>query len=376
MAALFISIIAIENIDEVVGELMDDNVISVDIVYGAQAGDEGKGKVSSYLASKLSSTLNLNDKKHYDFVIRWGGGANAGHTVYVDSKKYKTHIVPSGIFYGIKSLIGPGCVINLKSLKEEFQYLQDAGFDTSLVLISPYAHIVTDEHIDIDKQNLAKKFGTTSRGIAPAYSDKYARTGTRFEDVFDNDLSWKSHLFDGRLYGNILCEGAQGFYLDINWGNYPYVTSSETLPYAACSAGFSPKKVNDIFAVAKIYETRSGEDPNYPETLFDNQELALIGEAGQEYGVTTGRRRKVNYLNLDRLIFALKTGGGNKLIISKCDILEQLNIYKLYHNDKIISFDSMNSMQRYISDAIFFTCNDVKNIYFSSSTSVVEGLLT
>lgn len=367
--------------------LINQRLTSVDIIYDLQYGDSGKGKVSSYLSSQLgrSALLFGSNRKHYDFVARWGGGANAGHTVYVDGKKYKTHIIPSGVFHGIKSLIGPGCVINLNGLMQELNYLEENGFNSDLVKISPMAHLVTDDHIIFDKSNLASKLGTTSKGIAPAYGAKYSRTGVRFESLIKTDNPqifkigdktrvWSDFLFDENLYGNILCEGAQGFYLDINWGNYPYVTSSETLPYAACSIGFSPKKIKNIYAVAKIYETRSGEDPDFPETLFSNTELARIGEVGQEYGVTTGRRRKVNYLNLDRLIFALKTGGGNKLIISKCDVLEEVNIYKLYHKNDLISFDSLKMMKEYISDSISEECSEVDEIYYSSSPEVVEGL--
>lgn len=359
---------------------------SVDIVYGAQAGDEGKGKVSAYLASQKNSAYeryslpfmpNFNEKlnnNYYDFVARWGGGANAGHTVYLNSVKYKTHIVPSGIFYGIKSFIGPGCVINLDSLLSEISYLKESKFDTSLILISPKAHIVTEKHIDTDKNTLAQKLGTTSRGIAPAYADKYARSGIRFEQIAEKDEFWASFLYDDGLYGNILCEGAQGFYLDVNWGNYPYVTSSETLPYAACSLGFSPRLINNIYAVAKIYETRSGEDPKYPDSLFDNPELARIGDIGKEYGVTTGRRRKVDYLNLDRLIFALKTSGGNKLIISKCDVLDEAKVYKLYYKDKLVKFESLSIMKAFITKVLSEECNELERIYFSSSTEIVEGL--
>ena len=355
---------------------MSHEVISADIIYDTQFGDSGKGKVSSYLSSRLSRPAKIfnSDDKHYDYVVRWAGGANAGHTVYVGSKKYKTHLIPSGVFHGINSLIGPGCVLNPTSFKEELSYLQQNGFDTSLVKISPNAHIVTEDHIQADKDNLAKKLGTTSKGIAPAYAAKYARTGIQFKELAANDSFWKDYLFDGRLYGNLLCEGAQGFYLDINWGNYPYITSSETLPYAACSIGFSPKKIKDIYAVAKIYETRSGEDPLFPETLFDNLELAKIGELGQEYGVTTGRRRKVNYLNLDRLIFALNTGGGNHLIISKCDILEEAKIFKLFYRGDLIRFDSLELMKDFVTSRLSVECPELERIYYSSSTEVVEGL--
>jgi len=355
---------------------MSHEVISADIVWDVGHGDSGKGKVSSYLSSQLSRAAKIfgTADKHYNFVVRWGGGANAGHTVYVDGKKYKTHLVPSGVFHGIQSVIGPGCVVNLESLKEELSYLRENGFNPSLVKISPAAHIVTAEHIAFDKKNLAGKLGTTSKGIAPAYADKFARTGIQFKEIAAQDSFWRSHLFDGRLYGNVLCEGAQGFYLDINWGNYPYVTSSETLPYAACSVGFSPKKIKNIYAVAKIYETRSGEDPDFPESLFNNPELAKIGEIGQEYGVTTGRRRKVNYLNLDRIIFALNTGGGNNLIISKCDILEEAEIFKLFYRNDLMSFGSLDEMKGFITARLSVECPELDKIYYSSSTEIVEGL--
>lgn len=366
---------------------MSGKVVSVDIVYGASYGDESKGKVSSYLSSQLDpqASQDGSSNKYYDFVARWGGGANAGHTVYVNGEKYKTHLIPSGVFHGIKSIIGPGCVVNLDSLMGELIYLDSNGFNIDLVKISPMAHIVSQNHIDFDKSNLSKKLGTTSRGIAPAYGEKYSRTGVRFESIAgidnprtfkigDKKRAWKNFLFDGSLYGNMLCEGAQGFYLDINYGNYPYVTSSETLPYAACSIGFPPKKIKNIYAVAKIYETRSGEDPDFPETLFDNPDLEKIGEVGQEYGVTTGRRRKVNYLNLDRLIFALKTGGGNKLIISKCDVLEEVKVYKMYYKNNLISFESLKMMKDCISEILKTECPDVEDVYYSSSKEIVEGL--
>ena len=351
-------------------------VVSADIIYDAAWGDSGKGKVSGYLSSFDSITNSIlgKNKKHYDIVARWGGGQNAGHTIHLGGKKYKTHMVPAGVFHGITSLIGPGCVVNLELLKEELSYLGGHGFDISLVKISPAAHIVTSEHIQFDKENLAKKLGTTSKGIAPAYSAKYARTGTRFETIAKSDPFWKPYLFDGKLYGNILCEGAQGFFLDINWGGYPYVTSSETLPYAACSIGFSPKKIRNIYAVAKIYDTRSGEDKNFPDTLFDNPELALIGDVGQEYGTTTGRRRKVNFLNLDRLIFALNTGGGNHLIISKCDILEQAKIFRLFYHGERLSFISLDTMKEFITDRVMEECSELEGIYYSHSPETVEGL--
>jgi adenylosuccinate synthase len=355
---------------------MSYEVVSADIVYGAGYGDESKGKVSSYLASRLGDTPRDSGKtgKYYDFVARWGGGANAGHTVYVNGKRYKTHVVPSGVFHGIQSVIGAGCVVNPESLKEELLYLKENGFNQDLVKVSPLAHVVTTKHIELDKKNLAAKLGTTSRGIAPAYSDKYARIGLQFKDLVGQDPFWKNHLFTGKLYGNVLCEGAQGFYLDINWGNYPYVTSSETLPYAACSLGFSPKKIRDIFAVAKVYDTRSGEDPLFPESLFDNEEINSICIAGNEFGTTTGRRRKVNYLNLDKMIFALNTAGGNQLIISKCDVLEEVKVFKLFYHQELLSFNSIGEMKSFIQSKIEACCPEVEKIYFSSRPDLVEGL--
>lgn len=361
---------------------MTRSVESVDIVADMGWGDSSKGKVVSHLSQfkAASSGILRTEKKHYDMVCRWGGGSNAGHTIFKDGVKYKTHIVPAGIFHGITSVIGPGCVVDIAGLRTELNYLAEAGFNTDLVKVSPMAHIVTAEHTEFDKANLADKLGTTSKGIAPAYASKYARTGIQFGEYIKTDVSsaWPRMtdlLFDGQLYGNILCEGAQGFYLDIDWGNYPYCTSSSTLPYAACSLGFSPKKIRNIYAVEKIYNTRSGEDPIlFPDSLFDNPELDLIGTVGQEIGTTTGRRRKVNYMNLDRLIFALNTAGGNKLIISKCDILEQVQIFRLFYHGERVSFVSLDTMKEFITDRVMEECPEVERIYYSYSAETVEGL--
>lgn len=335
-----------------------------DVIYDASCGDCGKGKVSSY----------LSEIGEYDFVARWGGGQNAGHTVYVAGEKYKTHMVPAGVFHGVTSLIGPGCVLNLDLLTEELEYLRSNGFDDSLVKIYGSTHIVTRAHMEYDKNNLAKRLGTTSKGIAPAYADKYARTGIQFKDIVEQAPQWEKYLFNGKLHGNILCEGAQGFYLDINWGNYPYVTSSETLPYASCSLGFSPKKIRNIFAVSKIYDTRSGEDPLFPESLFENPELAAICASGNEFGTTTGRRRKVNYLDVDRMIFALNAAGGNHLIISKCDVLDDVKVFKLFYHKELLSFNHLDEMKSFIQDRIHTFCPEVEKIYFSSKMNLVEGL--
>lgn len=337
-----------------------DKIKHVDIVFGLCWGDEGKGKVVSSLC------------KNYDIICRFNGGNNAGHTIYVNNRKYKTHLIPSGVFYGVKSVIGPNCVVNVKSFFEELKYLEENGFNTNNIFISPKAHIITDEHIneDIEKN---KHLGTTSKGIGPCYTDKVNRKGKRILDIINNIPELKKHLWDEKLNGSILCEGAQGFRLDIDYGNYPYVTSSSTLPYMACSLGFSPLQIRDIIGCAKIYDTRSGVDPDFPETLHNNNELKTIAETGREYGVTTGRGRKVNYLNLTKLIEAINITGCNKIIISKCDILEQVNIYKLFMNNKLIEYNSLELMKKDIFDNLIILTNNIEknNIIFSSSPNQI-----
>jgi len=328
-------------------------MLKVDICCGLAWGDEAKGKIVAKLAKS----------GHYDFVCRWAGGNNAGHTVFIKDKKYFTHLIPSGIFYGIKSIIGPNCVLNLKWFYEELKYLEENGFDISLIKVSPKTHIVLDRHIKEDEETLYKQQGTTARGIAPCYSDKYKRCGLRAGDVSE----LKEYLWDEKLYGNILCEGAQGFWLDTNYGNYPYVTSSHTLPYDACSLGFPPQCINKIYGAAKIYDTRSGVDPEFPEELLKDTELLSIADAGKEYGVTTGRRRKVNWLNLDKLIEAIQISGVTDLVISKVDILQEVNLYKfIYQNSLHICVDLATMMDE-IVNIIEERCCFVCNIVFSNN---------
>lgn len=318
----------------------------VDIIFGLCWGDEGKGKISGALASK------------YNYVCRWNGGPNAGHTVYLNDKKYKTHLIPSGVFHGKPSIIGPNCVINIDKFFDEIEYLQKEGFDTSLIKVSPKAHIITERHIQYDLRFLKPKLGTTGQGIAPAYSDKMLRIGKLAGNYLEEKYIW-----NGNLDGDILCEGAQSFWLDINYGDYPFVTSSETLPYNACSLGFSPKFIRDIIGVAKIYDTKSGVDPLFPEKLWDDPELSRIIELGQEFGATTGRKRIVNWLRLDKLTEAIKKSGVNKLIINKCDILQKVHSYKLLLNSNLIKFNNFHNMENYIKGYIYTNtdgaCNSI-----------------
>jgi adenylosuccinate synthase len=150
------------------------------------------------------------------------------------------------------------------------------------------------------------------------------------------------------------------------------VTSSTTLPYGACSLGFSPFKIRDIWGVAKIYDTRSGKDPLFPDSLFDDKDLSKLGELGKEFGVTTGRRRHVNWLRLDLLVNAINISGANQIVINKCDVLQQLGVFKMFSNDakELLTFNNFDEMKNKIQNVIRFHC-DIDNIYFSSSKEVI-----
>lgn len=335
-------------------------VVYVDICSGLSYGDEAKGKIVSHL---------LNTDKSYDCVCRWNGGHNAGHTIYKDGKKYKTHLIPTGVFYGIPSIIGPNCVLNVEKFFTEIKYLEDNGFDTKVVKVHPNCHIITEEHIKEDMAKYKDSQGSTSTGVAPCYRDKHARIGIRAYNVPEL-TPFLMDLKNNEIRGNVLCEGAQGFWLDVNHGNYPYVTSSHTLPYDACSLGFSPKKIRNIVGACKIYDTRSGIDPDFPETLFDDPELLKLADTGKEYGTTTGRRRKVNWLNMDKLVDAINMSGSNQIIMSKVDVMEELGIFKLYFNDKLRQFENCEEMKKFIELTIQEMCQ-IDSFTFSGS---LEGV--
>jgi adenylosuccinate synthase len=325
----------------------------VDIIYGLAWGDEGKGKVSNAIA------------KNYDMVCRWNGGPNAGHTVWIKNVKYKTHIIPCGVFQNKLSIIGPGCVIHPDKFYGELNYLHKNGFNIDLVKVSPKAHIITDDHIEYDLNNLKGKLGTTGQGIAPCYADKMLRKGKRAEEVFSRNFLW-----DEKLEGTILCEGAQSVWLDIDHGSYPYVTSSSTMPYSACSLGFSPKKINKLIGVAKIYDTKSGVDPLFPETLWEDKILNQIIEEGQEFGSTTGRKRLVNWLNLDKLIESIKLSGCTELHINKCDVLETVGKFKVIFEGTVVEFYDIDTMKDFIKYFIREQ-TEVKEINFSGNKETV-----
>jgi adenylosuccinate synthase len=333
----------------------------VDVCCGLAWGDEGKGKVVSQLARDGG----------YDFVCRWAGGDNAGHSIKIKNKVYATHLIPSGVFFGVTSVIGPGCVINKESFQKELDYLKHHGFDISLVKVSPKAHLVLSHHISEDLEKQHKTQGSTARGIAPTYRDKYARVGHRVEE----DTFFDEYLWDEVLWGKVLCEGAQGVWLDIDHGNYPYVTSSNTLPYGACSLGFPPQKIRKIFGAAKIYDTRSGSDPLFPETLVQDPELKAVIKKGGEFGTTTGRVRKVNWLNLDKLIEAINLTGTGILIISKVDVLEELDKFKLTFESRLVEFPRIDDMIMFINYHIRQECMYVKKVLYSDNPEEVPSLL-
>lgn len=301
-----------------------------DVIVDLQAGDTGKGKVAHALA------------KDYDLILRYNGGANAGHTVYHNGVKVVTHQVPVGIFYGIPSVIGPGCVVNLPKLHEELDMLRELGF-TGKVLIDYRVHVTTAQHIEEDGKD--SKIGTTRQGIGPTYRDKYARTGKRIIDVVKyNDTTRPYEIVD--LYQmlheyqteyKILCEGAQGFQIDIDWGDYPYVTSSHCTTGAVCLNGIPPHKIRKVYGIMKAYETYSGF-----KTHFENghdTDLEKIQELGGEFGATTGRKRKVRWLNLKDTIKAANINGITDLIINKIDILDKVEVYKISWYNELLKLN-------------------------------------
>ena len=192
----------------------------------------------------------------------------------------------------------------------------------------------------------------------------------RRKGIQDVDF-FKDYLWDEKLYGNVLCEGAQGFWLDINQGNYPYTTSSTTLPYGACSLGFPPCLIRNIYGACKIYDTRVGTDPDFPDKLLEDNELKKLIEIGKEYGTTTGRIRKTQWLNLDKLIKAINISGTNNIIISKIDVLEIVGKFKYIYNEKLNVCKNMNEMKSEISKNLMRECKFLKNINYSGDMEII-----
>ncbi|MEW6295597.1 MAG: adenylosuccinate synthase [Candidatus Diapherotrites archaeon] len=341
------------------------------LVVGSQWGDEGKGKIIDFLAGEA------------DFVVRYQGGNNAGHTVVVESKTFKLHLLPSGVIRNKRSLIGAGVVLDPKVIVKEIEALREQGFEPNLCIdfrtqiIMPY-HCMMDSAKDSSLKE--KKIGTTGRGIGPCYADKAFRSGIRFSDlieekklketiaanyffyseffgkVFGQELPFtESELFEEfnslgqqlkkyagdvsievnkalRENKNVLIEGAQGTMLDNSFGTYPYVTASHPIAGGACTGiGLSPKKINRIIGVVKAYTTRVGEGP-FPTELFGEKAEHLI-EKGLEYGTTTGRQRRVGWIDLPLLRYSSRLSGFDEIAITKLDVLngmEKLMVAESY----------------------------------------------
>ena len=334
-------------------------VNTLDVIVDLQYGDSGKGKVAHFLCKEVK----------YTHVLRYNGGCNAGHTIFHNGKKFVTHHIPAGVFFGVKSIIGSGCVVDPVQFFAEIKMLEEGGVDTKgKIFIAKNAHVITDAHKAEDKAKGAA-IGTTGRGNGPAYRDKYGRTGVRAEQVEE----LKPYLID--LYDEwyskgdvtVLGEGAQGFGLDIDWGDYPFVTSSHCTTAGALLNGLAPQTVRDVWGIAKIYETYVGSKKFQPEdAIFDK-----IGDLGEEFGATTGRRRQTNWLNVQTMERAIRMNGVNKLVINKVDILNKLGVWNVIDNEKVIPFKSSDEMKQYIRDRMKPLGINPENIFFSESAETV-----
>ena len=342
--------------------------MSTTVVLGAQWGDEGKGKVTDFFASSA------------DFVVRFQGGNNAGHTIVVGDEKLALSLTPSGVLYpDCVPVIGSGCVVDLGFLKEELQMLNDKNVNTEKLAISPNAHVVMPYHKLLDElieESLGEnKIGTTKKGIGPCYADKIQRRGIRVQDLLNQDVFEKkvkanveetnltltkiynqpplvteeiinefndykdivsNHVVDTSLLidnaikdqKSILFEGAQGTLLDIDHGTYPFVTSSNTSSgNAAIGSGVGPKNIDRIVGVTKAYISRVGSGPFVTEQKNEIGDYLI--EKGAEFGVVTGRRRRCGWLDLVSLKYSVRVNSLTELFITKLDVLSGLEELQL-----------------------------------------------
>ena len=341
----------------------------VDVILGLQWGDEGKGKIVDFFA------------KNYDVIARFQGGPNAGHTLYVGDKKVVLHQIPSGIFHEDKTnLIGNGVVLDAVTLRRECDAVASFGVDYKKNLyISERTHLILPTHRALDKASeLSKgndKIGSTLKGIGPAYMDKTGRNGLRVGDLLDKNFTtqyiklrmkhqrlldnygfqedittWEEEFFDaleflrsfkivnGEYFINekissgqkILAEGAQGSMLDVDFGTFPFVTSSNTITAGVCSGlGIAPQKIKEVIGITKAYCTRVGSGP-FPTELLD-ETGDYLRNAGNEFGSTTGRPRRCGWIDGVALQFACMINGVTQLVMTKADILDGLAELKVCH---------------------------------------------
>ena len=339
--------------------------MKVDVLLGLQWGDEGKGKVVDVLTPK------------YDVIARFQGGPNAGHTLEFEGQKYVLRSIPSGIFQGDKiNIIGNGVVLDPALFKAEAEALEASGHPLKERLhISKKAHLILPTHRLLDAAyeaaKGASKVGTTGKGIGPTYTDKVSRTGLRVGDMFHNfeqkyaaakarheqilkNLNYSYNLdeaekawMEGIEYlkqfplvdsehevnrlldegKSVLCEGAQGTMLDIDFGSYPFVTSSNTICAGACTGlGLGPNRIGDVYGIFKAYCTRVGAGP-FPTELLD-ETGEKIGALGHEFGAVTGRKRRCGWIDLVALKYAVMINGVTKLIMMKSDVLDGFDAIK------------------------------------------------
>ncbi len=366
----------------------------VDVILGLQWGDEGKGKIVDFFA------------KDYDVVARFQGGPNAGHTLYVNDKKVVLHQIPSGVFHkGITNLIGNGVVLDPITLKKECDTVASFGIDLKKNLfIAERAHLILPTHRALDKAaELSKgnqKIGSTLKGIGPTYMDKTGRNGLRVGDLLDKNFTtqyiklrmkhqrlldnynfqeditaWEEEFFEaleflkelnivnGEYFINdkinagkrVLAEGAQGSMLDIDFGTFPYVTSSNTISAGVCSGlGIAPQKIRDVIGVTKAYCTRVGGGP-FP-TELDNETGEELRKIGNEFGATTGRPRRCGWIDLVALRFACMINGVTKIVMTKADVLDafkELQICTAYKIDGKESLEVPFQMDRKIPRPVY-----------------------
>ena len=329
-----------------------------DVIVDLQAGDTGKGKVCNH----------LSNEGDYTHVIRYNGGGNAGHTIYKNGVKMVTHFIPSGIVNGIKSIIGPGCVVNVDKLVKEINELQLSGVKVmGNLFIDKRVHLITDEHVAEDSKDAT--IGTTKTGNGPAYRDKYYRKGVRAESssfLKDMVIDIYEELHNDED-NKILFEGAQGFELDVDWGDYPYVTSSHCTVGSAVLNGVPPQKIRRVYGVCKAYNTYVGaKEFEKDEKIFEQ-----IREVGNEYGATTGRKRQIAWNNLDDIIKAARINGVTHLVVNKIDVLEKVGKFKIYHEGIERSLVSKEFYQIYFTNVIKQTCPLIREIIFSESAEKI-----
>ncbi len=382
--------------------------MKIDVILGLQWGDEGKGKIVDYLAG------------NYDIIARFQGGPNAGHTLKFDGKKYVVHTIPSGIFReGMLNLIGSGVVIDPITLVKELKIVTDAGISyQNRLMVSKKAHLILPTHRYLDaaseKAKAKKKIGSTLRGIGPTYMDKTGRNGIRVGDIntdyfqqkydalkqkhlhllkrmpeVDFDLKteeekWMNSIkvlrqlifVDGEYYINdalstgkkILAEGAQGSMLDIDFGTYPFVTSSNTITAGVCKGlGVAPHKIGEVIGITKAYTTRVGAGP-FPTELKDETGEALR-QKGKEFGATTGRSRRCGWLDLVQLKYTIMINGVTQITLTKVDVLnsfKEISYARTYKiGDKItdnMPFDIVNSVVSPVYESVSGWQTDIDGI--------------